>query len=255
MTFHTDFVYDENLETVSSFSYGSFTTSEDCYFESENDDDYQKLTGETFIVHFVANSCESEGTYKILDQDEMIDKHSSTISVDGTTYRALWLSNSVVFGQDEKEKMLNSMLDKGLFNIDKLVKLNEAHKDYLQYEKDLVNSGGNGYVGIFDEEIRELFTKVDKASFETLDEINNSLRGAFFSYGKSLINDLSVDGSGLRTVFFDQPKHKTNVFTFKISDVRIWMRDNKNNSIQELIQLASKSLYCSDKFNRSIKSI
>lgn len=224
----------QNSEVL--LSYGTFTSNEQQYFKTENS---TKL--------FIDEARGGYGgiVYRILSNQEFTDAPTSTIQVNEKTFRALFVANSINFETFEKNKMFDELFEKQLFNLDTLKRMNEEYKDLVQQEDLLIKSGGRGYKGVFDNEIEELFIKIDDENVLVKNNANKALNKSFFSYDKSSIRDLSINDNGVRTVCFEQSRYPGTqyLFKFRLSDLSNWMKYREYNEIEELATSAFESLF------------
>lgn len=147
----------------------------------------------------------NDNNYRILNEDEFIDQPCLNLKVNRKNYRALKIVNRESFAF---MNFLNvsEMITKVIHEFDKEVNSlsNVVEKVYELkiYEKDLIDAGGDGYERIFNKELRELFESCDQNFLSIMPLISQRIEESFFSYGESIIQDLSMVNN-VRKYFWD----------------------------------------------------
>lgn len=192
-SFYRDYVYDRSLNFPVNDIIGSFSSGSMMKFHktTANTDSLFDYNGNNIFLNFTDRT-----QYKLIaNNNHNYDTTSlNLIEIDGQLYRSLRMTE----GKDVFEifeffsiQEVDNVIEKNI-DFDWIKKTYEEYKEILDDEKSLVQSGGEGYQGLFKEEIFEIFYKVTQCfDDEFLNVLNYNIDQSFFNYESSLIEDLS----------------------------------------------------------------
>lgn len=151
--------------------------------------------------------------YKLIEYDSIYHKDGfsdvecSEIRINKKLYKALLFCDESRISYNRMDLDFEKIIQEIIKEDDEFQQWwKNGEEDYCSlrnYQRNLINSGGDGYTGIFDGEFKELKEKYNNEFMSFMFKFTENLHQKYFSYSQSTVEDLSVI-DGVRSFWFSK---------------------------------------------------